>query len=306
MIKLTSSGTISWAKSQVLPAQYYTSAWDVIVTNSGLMWYLSTTTNGIALVKTDFSGNPLWGRAYNATTGSFAGATARPRIHTAADGGYEFLSSMQGFDQLLKIDSAGAIQWGQTFMMIAADVVETTENGFLVVGNGPIMGVKKSPTNNPQIGLIKTDSTGSSTGCQYQVTITDAPYAPDFSAATFTATTAGSQVLSTPVVAAATLSVFQGCVPILGSVAENPPGNPAITVSPNPSAGLIVIENLLPGGESWQQVSVMNTLGKTVFQSSGMPSNALQVDLSGMADGIYFITARYPGTTFTQKLVLRH
>ncbi|MEI6683611.1 MAG: T9SS type A sorting domain-containing protein [Bacteroidota bacterium] len=304
MIKLTSSGTISWAKSQVLPAQNYTSAWDVIVTNSGLMWYLSGT--GIVLMKTDYSGNIQWSRAYNASTGSFAGATQRPRIHQTTDGGYVFLSSMQGFDQLLKVDSAGSIQWGQSLMMIAADVVETTESGYMVVGNGPIMGVKKSPTNNPQIGINKTDSTGSSTGCQYQVTIMDAPYAPDFTAVTFTATTAGSQVPSTPLVSTATLSVFQGCVPILGSVAENTTGNPAFTVNPNPSAGVTYIENLLPAGESWQQVSVMNILGKTVFQSSGLPSNALQVDLSGMAGGIYFITARYADRTVTQKLVLRH
>ena len=49
------------------------------------------------------------------------------------------------------MDSTGAFQWNSSMQLITADVEESPDNGYFVLGNGPIMGVILAPTNNPQM-----------------------------------------------------------------------------------------------------------------------------------------------------------
>ena len=306
LIKLTSDGAFSWAKKQILPAQSYSSAWDVIITNTGIISYLSTSVNGLVLMKTDFSGNVLWSKALDTYPGSFWGDTSRPRIYPTSDGGYVFLSSMQGFDQLMKTDSTGNIRWGQTYFIIASDVVESYDSGYLVLGNGPIMGVNMAPTNNPQIGLIKTDSTGNTTDCVYQVTITSSACTVSLTPVIFTSTTGGLMTESHPSVSGAALSIFEGCIAITGNIAANNPEENAFRVSPNPSDGMIQLANQQPAGQPILKIDIFNTMGEKIYQSSNPVMDQSQVDLSAQPNGMYFIQALFRDKTCTQKILISH
>ncbi len=306
MIKLTASGAVSWAKKQNVPAQYYSSAWDVVVTATGLIWYLSTTGNGVVLMKTDVDGNVLWSKSITATPGGVFDGTPRPKLHVTSDGGFVFLSSSQGFDQLVRTDADGNSRWGQTFWMITYDVAEADDNGYMVAGNGPIMGVKKSPTNNPQIGLVKTDSAGNSIGCESQITVTSAPCSISFTPITFTSSSAGSATSLNWGFTNVSLSVFEGCVPITGSVSENNEEVHAFAVSPNPASGRFLVTNTRPSGLPILDIRVFNAFGRMVRESSVQVSDQARFDLEGQPDGLYFVQARYADRIYTEKIVINH
>ena len=210
------------------------------------------------------------------------------------------------FDQLVRTDATGNCLWGQTFWMITSDVVEADDNGYMVAGNGPIMGVKKAPTNNPQIGLVKTDSVGNSIGCESQISLTSAPCAISFVPMTFTSSSAGSATSLNWVFTNVSLSVFEGCVPITGSVAENNGEMHAVVLSPNPSGGRFLITNILPSGQPIVNIRIFNAFGKMIHEMAGPVSDQVQVDLGREPDGLYFIQARYADRIYTEKIVIRH
>ncbi|MEI7662112.1 MAG: T9SS type A sorting domain-containing protein [Bacteroidota bacterium] len=305
LIKLTHTGAVSWSKKIVGPSPFYSSGWDVIVTTGGFIFYLYTSPPGAAIIKTDLSGNYQWGKFYNSYSGGANYGAQLPRLHTTYDNGYVFMSSMSGFDQMIKTDSAANLQWGQTFQLVASDVIPAFGPGYMVLGNGPIMGVK-SPTLNPQVALIRTDSAGNTTACSFAASISPGSGTVTLVLATFAATTGGSHVTMHPALSGAALSVFEGCVPVLAGVAETSPGDELFGVSPNPSGGIFQIINLHPERHTLLHAEIVNAMGVTVYRSPAGFSNQITADLSSLPDGICFARVTFNDGTATRKILLQH
>jgi hypothetical protein len=300
LIKLTATGDVTWAK-QISTFQ----AFDVAITANGFLCFLSSSGSGISLMKTDFSGNFEWGRTYPGTSGGYYSDLPRPKLHPTSDLGYVFISSTIGMGVMIKTDSTGNVQCGQNFLLNSSDVTESYGNGYLVLGNGPIW-MTKAPTNNPQIGLIRTDSVGNTTACTIQGSITSGTCTIGLTPITLTTSTAGSMSESNPAITSVSLSVFEGCVPILGSVAGSHHDESAFLVSPDPSSGLILVINQQLSGQPINKLEIFNSLGEKVYQSSGPLSDQLQVDLTRQADGMYYIKAMYRDKTCAQKILILH
>lgn len=77
------------------------------------------------------------------------------------------------------------------------------------------------------------------------------------------------------------------------------------SVYPNPSNGEMVISGRM-NGRSVVKISVVNTLGETVFSEDyeNIEDLEQQIDLSGRQNGIYFIEVRSSIGVSTQKMVL--
>ncbi len=86
---------------------------------------------------------------------------------------------------------------------------------------------------------------------------------------------------------------------------NNNNSNSAISVSPNPTNGMITIE-IAFATEKQSEVIIYNSLGQVVrVVDNAMISNAkYNVDLQGEAAGIYFVTVKSENNTITKKFVL--
>ena len=111
----------------------------------------------ILIVKTDANGSLIWQK----NLGEFGDQVAYSLCNTS-DGGY----GLAGYNQpsignknyyLIKTDADGNQQWSQTYggegSNIANQLLQTKDNGFLIIGNFEI-------ANNTVLGLVKTNSTG--------------------------------------------------------------------------------------------------------------------------------------------------
>ena len=114
----------------------------------------------IWLIKIDDDGNPMWNQTYG---GSEDESTTS--ILAADDGGYVFVGYSHSFgagDQdvwLVKTNSAGNVQWNQTYGGIAHEVarslLRTDEGGYLLGGFSASYGA-----GDTDVFLIKTDVQG--------------------------------------------------------------------------------------------------------------------------------------------------
>jgi len=85
-------------------------------------------------------------------------------------------------------------------------------------------------------------------------------------------------------------------------------GGVAVNIFPNPTNGKFVVD--LGSRESTQMnIKVINNQGRTVFESSPLRiagDYRQEIDLRGLAEGVYFVTFEANGNTLSKKIVLRH
>jgi photosystem II stability/assembly factor-like uncharacterized protein len=84
--------------------------------------------------------------------------------------------------------------------------------------------------------------------------------------------------------------------------------NISLTVSPNPSTGIINIECKNADNTSPQYLKVSDALGKMVFEKKelDMGATSQSIDLQGLANGIYFIEMQSKENRGSKKLVIQH
>ena len=306
LVKLTSSGDISWTRKITAGAMDYFSGLDVVETSTGFLYLMSSNASGVVILKTDFSGNFLSGQVYSVYTGGGFNDPPRPKLQPTSDGGYIFSTSGWGMDPMIKIDSTGNLQWAKTLAFISAGIVESYDSGYLALGNGPIMGVIMAPTDHPQIGLIKTDASGNGLDCVWQSSVGVMPYSASLTTVPATSYTGGALAWSHPVVTGTALSIFDGCVAVTGSVAEKKSDAGAFQVSPNPSKGSFQVTLRHPGRQPMLNLEIYNVMGENVFQSSSPIADRLTVDLNSQPDGVYYVQGLIGGKLSTLKLVICH
>ena len=309
ILKLTPSGDISWAKKMVPGTATYASGMDVNVTNTGFLCLVSSEVSGAGtmILKTDLSGNFLWGQAFGSYSAGIDNGLPRPKLHPTSDGGYVFTTSNGWiFGSIIKIDSVGNYQWGQELTLISSDIAESYDKGYLALGNGPIWGVILAPTDHPQIGIIKTDSSGNSSDCVLPNFFNSGPCLASLTTVTSTNTTGGTLTRSHPAVTGTELAIFDGCITVTGSIADNKPDGFPFHVSPNPSNGLIQITRDQPCRQPLLNPEIYNVMGEKIYGSYKPVADKLQVDLSNQPDGIYFIQVLYRGERCSQKVLIHH
>lgn len=79
-----------------------------------------------------------------------------------------------------------------------------------------------------------------------------------------------------------------------------------LNLFPNPSNGFVNLE-YISGKQGVVSISVMNTLGATVYSANGVSNGSLNktIDLSNLTKGIYFVNVSSNNGTTTKKLIVQ-
>jgi len=293
LIKLTKNGVISWSKAYQYSSEM--GGFDVAIMPDGFMLYSSG-----ALIKTDFAGNVLWSKFYYSGIGSEYMNSIAPKLHRTSDGGFVFISNSScAQSSMIKTDSVGNLLWSNYLELIAVDVLETKDHGFLSIGNGPLCGPKKDLFST-QIGVIKMDSLGYTQNCiikndwdsSFDFTTESSPCA-------FSTITGATQKSVHPHIDSINIVSFNGCVHSLGAINENEFQN-RISIYPNPATGKI---NLLVSqhfGEI-KTIEIYNCVGQLQLKKTDSFSD---LDISLFTNGLYFIVlTNYKGETLATKVI---
>jgi hypothetical protein len=167
------------------------------------------------------------------------------------------------------------------------------------------MGVILAPTNNPQIGVIKTDSLGNSSSCTEPQWLAADTAVLTMTNLLFNTT---SDVISVnanhPVISNVILSIFEGCVAITGGFGENLTSENSIVTSPNPSDGHIRITTKSDDNPQVQLIEIFNGMGKIVYKAANPDIKSQKIDLSSNPDGIYLLRLNSGTKTFQGKFLI--
>ncbi len=304
LMKLTSTGAVSWTKQLNVSSSTYSRGYDVHVVQGGIMTLFNASNGGFILMKTDLSGDVLWSKSYNANS-EYLSIPSSFRLHQTVDNGYIFVTGDPFQGSMMKVDSIGNLLFPLSLVLIPTDIVESYIGVYSMVGNGPIWGVKRDQPLVPQVGVIKSDSSGNGAECIQLGNSSSNDYSASFSDVACTTQSAGTVKHLTGPVTNLTMTVTEGCVDRTGGINEitHPV---SINVYPNPTDGVFNISIDEAGKNEIQLIEVFNTLGERIYASSNPSILLSPIDIGQVQDGVYSIKVSFKTTTCFQKLLVCH
>ena len=206
---------------------------------------------------------------------------------------------------MMKVDSIGNLLFLRSLVLIPTDIVESYNGVYSMVGNGPIWGVKQDQPLVPQVGVIKSDSSGNGTECIQTDYGSSYDYSASFSDVTCTTQSAGTVKHLPGPVTSLTMSFTEGCVDRTGGINEitHPV---SINVYPNPCDGVFNIAIDEAGKNEIQLIEVFNTLGERIYASSNPSVLLSPINIGQVQDGVYSVKVSFKTTSCFQKLLVCH
>ncbi len=287
-LKLFSNGDISWLKNYNVRSS---DVCDVNVVNDGLVFCVEQ-----SLIKTDFSGNVVWGKKYNQSL--WITSMGQHRFHQTHDKGFIIINgSDYSGSKIVKTDSAGNLIWSDDLEMQAIEAIETPDKGYLIIGNGPLSGLKN---DSIPIGLIKTDSLGNGVDCVVHNNDSSIDFTVVSSNITFTTIDGGATFTSLiPAIDSMEFVYSSGCLTWTSINNEIVSQNYNLSLSPNPTSGTIHMQ--IPEQFGFvKSIEIYNSMG----QLQTRQSSETRLDISSYATGLYFVIATNDkGETLRAKVV---
>jgi hypothetical protein len=299
LLKLFADGSVDWFKKLVTSISAYSDGYDLQVLPDGLLCYFETGyNNGLLIVKTDFSGDIIFSKFYEGIDYYPTYSNMENlKLHPTSDGGFVSITPGQ-FGNLIKIDSEGNLTKLVKLALIPNDVIETTDKGFIILGNGPLGYWDKE--YEPQIGVIRTDSLIEGSECAYpsyfsqitgNVLITDLD----------TSGTSGGTVASIILeITDVPLNSSEGCVEIIDSEGEIIYNS--LKVYPNPGRNHVSV-TIPVGSDSGGIVAITDLFGRQVITQRVSGAASVQhLDVTALPAGMYFLHYETESLVMTGKL----
>jgi hypothetical protein len=304
LLKLLADGSVDWFKKLELPNGEPSYGYDVQIVPDGFFCYFPTHfDNKLLIMKTDFSGDIIFSKLFEGITGLDASLVniVKPKLHPVSDGGFISVTPGQG-GNLIKIDSEGYVTEEVNLVLIPTDVIEMTDKGFIILGNGPLIGSDKD--FNPQIGIIRTDSLGQGTECVYPSNYYQESGTAVFTNLSTSGTSGGSIASIYPEISVISLYSEEGCVDVTGSVGEIKLNT--LMVYPNPANEYVEFELtspiIPPQGGSCTVIKISDVLGEEVAKLPFINEKTIW-DCREVENGIYFYIVEIDGKRFAGKVV---
>ena len=285
IMKLNSAGEIIWSKELYDNVYQFACNADFIITNDGLVFYSDYAP--FFLIKTDLDGNIIWSKNIENLGGNLSLYDSPNRIHSTHDGGYCLVDGSCFGSAVIKIDSMGNLIFAKYVDLIAVDSRETADHGIIIVGNGPMCGLKTDDYLIPQIGVIKTDSLGFSPLCVYD-NLNYPPVDYLLSETVIDVDSSSDAVGSSFATDVVSISMFdnEGCVAQAGDISQQN-NEQSISIYPNPAENIVHIESK----SEIEFLRLTNFSGKLLLIRFANASD-FDLDLSQYSQGIYLLTMK--------------
>ena len=304
LMKLTSTGSVSWTKYLNVSSSTYSRGYDVHVVQGGIMTLFDASNGGFILMKTDLSGDVLWSKSYSGNSG-YQTVPASFRLHQTSDNGYIFVTGTPFQENMMKVDSIGDLLFSESLILIPSDIVESYTGVYSMVGNGPIYGTKREQPIVPQVGVIKSDSSGNCTECIQPGYGSSYDYSASLADVACTTQSAGTMKHLPGPVTNLTMTGTEGCVDRTGGINEitHPV---SINVYPNPNDGIFNIATDEAIKNEIQLVEIFNTLGERIYASSDPSVLLSPINIGQVQDGVYSVKVSCKTTSYFQKILVCH
>ncbi|HOY30890.1 MAG TPA: T9SS type A sorting domain-containing protein [Bacteroidales bacterium] len=296
LTKLTQDGMVSWSK--IFQPSVSGNNYNSVYTGDGIVFNSS----GI-LIKLDFSGNILWNKVFN-TTMPFNYCQIVPGLYKTSDGGFAFISESECYNSsIIKTDSNGNLNWAKNLAIIASDVIETNDKGFMVLGNGPMCAVKSGEYSKDDsflsAGLIKMDSLGNGLDCVFDKNVDSDTgtigVVPNVYTLVDGATISTFNTIIDPIVVNSSF----GCVPWVGGISDIKTEN-SIIVLPNPTTGKINIQT----SQHFGKIKTVEIFDGTGQLRKLITDKFTDTDIGFLASGLYFIVVtNFDNERLTGKII---
>ncbi len=261
IFKTDTSGNILWSQKFQTADSTFFSIEDFIEIPDGLICY-AILEGEVGILQLDTSGNLNWCKKYQDLGEPEFNINMRSgKLHSTADSNYVLVNGSCWISAIAKFDPSGNLFFSNIVILAPIDVLETADNGYLIVGDGPMCAVKTEEDNGTQIGIIKTDSLGNSLECteplNYIVPIDQNILALDVDFIVDSddiSNDSSSNILNVE------LSISVGCVDQPSFVNETQL-TPSIKIFPNPASSQITIEINNSANTSYK-IQLIDLLGK--------------------------------------------
>jgi len=301
MIKLDENGDTLWTK-QYVAGTYENRFFDVVCTSDG--YILSAVFDfRPALLKTDTAGNILWSKQYDGDI-SVNEYSLQPRLRLSNNNKILFPVRWENegsFNNILFVtDTAGALEKKLTLDMMNSDIAETTDGGYFMTGNGPMIVFKNYiEIFWDQFGLIKLDSSFNSDECTYSLFCDADTMVVPMQSALLSYGTANHPVDFHPLISNAPLTYLNQCVCSIGG-GLNEEKQMSLIIHPNPASNQISIELPKQSGEPGSCMIYDNT-GKLQLLYT---QKAGEINISNLSSGLYYvIVTTSENTRLTGKFI---
>jgi hypothetical protein len=281
LLKLDYSGLISWFNHYAVTPEKNSFGVDVVLSGDQI---LLITNHGVT--KVDNTGSVVWSKLYHNLYSQYIFDSPTPKVKVLTNGDFILLmGDVFLVSYLLHFDSAGNLIAERGLALGPASITETKNKEIIIAGNGPLIGVKTGSRSDPQIGIIQTDSVLSVGDCIGETYIF--PVKDTMVASPIIGTTAEAGILSdvTPIISHLNLTVRNGCVDFIGSVAELPK-QPEIQIYPNPVKSILTVESKQVREEA--EISLYDARMQLVLQHP-MKQTIEAFNVSHLPAGIYFL-----------------
>jgi hypothetical protein len=307
MIKIDSTGAIQWQKYIDSPWHNKPYALFPVSTGYFMVGHCAlggTLGYGTMVLKTDFNGNPIFGKMYqniipfssaDIVTDSeiFITATKQRGPTVAGQFNYDLVS--------FKTDSLGNLLFAKKHLtnqlgIYSSSLIRAGDGGYFIAANSTI-----DPTYNTYNGFFaKTDSLGNScSDSTLSINVVD------ITSMIVTSDTITPVVSSYPVAVgrspfdyyARGINIMDFCNGNVG-INENLDVEDGMILFPNPAEETVNIET----GLKEYTVCLFDTFGKLHFKQK-VSQNKIQINLSGLSDGLYFIQLQSEDRVISRKFI---
>jgi hypothetical protein len=288
LMKVDSIGNSLWVKTYQDSANHYSiSGGAIIPTSDGgymVSGYLNMYSNAkIALFfKTNSNGDVLWAKNFSHANGGIPVVNSINYIQQTQDKGYVFFNPQTieyGFNGnthynsscfFIKVDSVGNEVW--SLPLCGGKIKETSDSGFVFCQNTSLVKIGK----NGQLCTTNSNFYGNSTS-----TII---VAHDTSLVFFSA----SIVTNAPTLVGHFAGLSDSIICSSVTDIKSYTANNNISIYPNPVTNSLQVRGII---NQVTEVQITDVLGNTLFKNEElkMQNGVLQIDVSHLATGVYFI-----------------
>lgn len=304
-MKLNSEGLELWCKG-FSGGSGSNSASDVVIDGTDLIFGFEI--NSLyALVKTDSAGNVMWSMNQNFSMNNFLNVTHTRLRKTICNKLVSVSSSEVAFSAYLVVcDSAGNQLSANNVYMYGSSAIEAEDSGFMILGNGPMMGVKSDMKNilESQFVLVKTDSSGNSAMCNDYYFSSSSPLTLSPIPLVAASNTAGTINGLSFMISDLTLNIANECVGFIGGFDDSEIGS--FSIYPNPSNGAFTLQFVNSTVNKECLIEVYNPLGVCVYNASETIRNEIFLDLKELNSGLYYVVVSAEGESMSRVVEIHH